>query len=246
MTEITKDKHNWKLSVQSKKKGVEISVDISLAQRVPAGWESHPDKLVVLAHGAGQPRNSEFMEGMAQALTEKGWWVVLFNFVYMEYGPRMPERQPALQKTYREVLAHLQQRFADLAYPPKRWFIGGKSMGGRTASHLAEDPELAKPLAGVVYLGYPLVPPAKPDQIRADHLPNIQIPQLFMQGSKDPFSPAGSLEAVLPNIPKATHMLVPGGEHSFKRPKRDGVSLEDTLASVANDITLWADALEGS
>ena len=125
-----------------------------------------PHPTVILAHGAGLPQTSPFMVDFAKGLARRGCQAVTFNFPYTEQHRRLPDRAPVLEGCFREVVAAVRARPV-LATGPL--VIGGKSMGGRMATHLAAQ-GLAD-LAGVVVLGYPLHPPGRPQQRRAEHQP---------------------------------------------------------------------------
>jgi predicted alpha/beta-hydrolase family hydrolase len=158
---------------------------------------------VLLAHGAGAGQESPFMVGFAQALADRGLHVATFNFPYIEQRRRVPDSNATLEACYRAAIRAVRERAENAAV-----FIGGKSMGGRIASQVAAAPDRAAPgLAGLVILGYPLHPPGKPDQPRTRHWPLIEVPTLFVQGSRDPFATPDELRAALAALP------APAGPH---------------------------------
>jgi predicted alpha/beta-hydrolase family hydrolase len=171
--------------------------------------------LVLLAHGAGAAMKSDFMTVTARGLVERGCAVARFQFPYMEQhvreGKRMPPNPaPVLIATWRAMLAKARQ-----------WrtrgplILMGKSLGGRMASMFLAEGDVPE-ARGVVYLGYPLHPPGKPDQLRSDHLPDVPVPQLFVQGSKDALCDLRRLAPVLARIgPAARLTVVEGGDHSL-------------------------------
>jgi hypothetical protein len=122
-------------------------------------------------------------------------------------------------------------------------FIGGKSMGGRIASHIAAQGG-AGDLAGLVFFGYPLHPPAKPQQRRDVHLPQIAEPLLFIQGSRDPFGTSSEIRALLPSLGRATLHEVEGGDHSLKVPARSGS--KDAVEAALDAAAEWIHALGAS
>ena len=131
-----------------------------------------------------------FLEGLKQQ-AGRGLDVLTFNFLYTEQRRRAPDRTEALDACYRAAVGAARRHFAR-----DRVFIGGKSMGGRIASQVAaQGVEGVESLSGLVFLGYPLHPPGKPEQRRDAHLPAIAQPMLFVQGSKDAFGTAAELEA---------------------------------------------------
>lgn len=148
-----------------------------MSQWIVEGPESGP--LFIFAHGAGAGMEHDFMAAVAKGLVEQGIRVVRFNFPYMikraEDGKkRPPDRAPKLLEAYEEVIAH---------FTSQPIVIGGKSMGGRMSSLLAEN-EL---VAGIACLGFPFHPPGKPEKFKGDHLANIEKPTLILQGERDTF-----------------------------------------------------------
>jgi predicted alpha/beta-hydrolase family hydrolase len=172
---------------------------------------------LVLAHGAGAGQDSPFMVDAARQIAARGIDAVTFNFPYMERHAKVPNPAPQLEACYREVVATLVGRGL---LAGRRLFIGGKSMGGRMATHLAAGAgPLAHPLAGVVLLGYPLHPPGRPAQLRAAHLPAIRVPVLIVQGTRDTFgAPDEIAPAFAPLGSLVTLHAIDGGDHSFKVP----------------------------
>jgi len=147
----------------------------------------------VLAHGAGAGQQSAFITGFARGLTERGIDVLTFNFLYTEQHRRVPDRTEKLEACYRAAVGTARRHFGRPAV-----FIGGKSMGGRIATHLAAADDVEElGIAGVVALGYPLHPPGKPQQLRAAHLSRIRVPMLIVQGERDPFGTPAELRPIL-------------------------------------------------
>jgi len=152
---------------------------------------------------------------------------VRFNFPYRERGRKAPDREPVLRETWLAV-------FEQVARGSRRpVFAGGKSLGGRMASMCVAD---GMPAAGLVFLGYPLHPPGKPERLRAEHLGRIEVPMLFIEGTRDPFADLGILRGVLEPIgDRVTLETVEGGDHSFKvpGPKVDAAQIGAALAGIA-------------
>ena len=199
-------------------------------------------RLLVLAHGAGAGQRHPFMTAMASNLAARGVDVVTFDFPYIDEGRKVPDRAPVLEACFASVI---DQAVAPDAFSTHRLLIGGKSMGGRIATHLAAAGFVARAgagpaLSGVVTLGYPLHPPGKPQQPRSGHLGSIRAPWLIVQGSRDTFGTPDELRPVVASLsaPVTLH-VVEGGDHSFavSRIPRDAV-----LAQVADTIVGWADA----
>jgi predicted alpha/beta-hydrolase family hydrolase len=185
---------------------------------------------VVLAHGAGQGMNSPFMTYFHSELAKRGFLSVKFNFEYMEAKRRVPDPRPKLQARYRSVVSEVIAQ-----HQPKQVIIGGKSMGGRIASYIAADtPEVG----GLLFLGYPLHPPGKPDQLRDQHLYGLKIPMLFISGTKDTFAERTLLETVVRKIgDNATLVWIERGDHSLKRGRGDG----ESLGIAVDAIVAWAE-----
>ncbi|MFH4414544.1 alpha/beta family hydrolase [Vibrio diabolicus] len=182
-----------------------------MSQWIVEGPESGP--LFTFAHGAGAGMEHDFMAAVAKGLVEQGIRVVRFNFPYMikraEDGKkRPPDRAPKLLEAYEEVIAH---------FTSQPIVIGGKSMGGRMSSLLAEN-EL---VAGIACLGFPFHPPGKPEKFKGDHLANIEKPTLILQGERDTFGKREEFDDfVLSSQVKVS--FLPDGDHSFKPRKSSG------------------------
>ena len=187
---------------------------------------------LILGPGAGAPQTSGFMVTFASELAARGIDVVTFNFLYMEQRRRVPDPNAKLEACYRAVIETVARRkLGKLA-------IGGKSMGGRIASQVAAVG--AADVAGLVLLGYPLHPPGKPEELRVKHLPAIETPMLFIQGSRDAFGAPEELRPFMQKLkaPAELH-VVEGGDHSFKVLKRAGLSQADVYKSVQDRIDQW-------
>ena len=189
---------------------------------------------LILGHGAGAGQQSPFMVHFASALATLGIDTITFNFPYTEQKRRVPDKRPVLESCYSAVIAAARREVQSAG---RALFIGGKSMGGRIATHVAAaDP--ACPLAGLVLLGYPLHPPGRPTERRDAHLPAIRRPMLIVQGSRDAFGAPQELEPILSALtPPATLHVVNGGDHSFKISK--GASQEAVFAEVQKTIADW-------
>jgi uncharacterized protein len=173
---------------------------------------------IVLAHGAGAGMDSEFMNAFAEGLADCGLGVVRFEFPYMaarrETGKsRPPDREPALRDTWFRIVETVRA---------ERLFIGGKSMGGRIASLVADEAQVA----GLVCLGYPFHPTGKPERLRIEHLQTIRTPTLIVQGERDPFGNRPDVEAY--RLSEQVHIYwLPDGDHSFKPRKASGRTQEE-------------------
>ena len=187
---------------------------------------------VVVAHGAGGGQNTSFMVRTAEGLASRGVVAATFDFPYMSAGKSVPDKAPVLEQAWREAI----ERARD-ALPDVPLFIGGKSMGGRIASHVASQG--CRGIAGLVFLGYPLHPPGRPDQRRDAHLPAIAEPLLFVQGSRDAFGTSEEIRALLPNLQHATLHEIPGGDHSFKVSGRGAPKPDVVLDGILDVVTAW-------
>ena len=174
--------------------------------------------LVILAHGAGAPMDSPFMAAFAEGIGAAGIRVARFEFPYMarrrEDGKRRPpDREPALIARWNAVADDLRRTGA----PRRRTFIGGKSMGGRIASLIADEAEAA----GLICLGYPFHPPGRPERARVDHLGPLRTPALVVQGERDPL---GSREDVAGYALSSAIRLrwLADGDHGFRPRKASG------------------------
>jgi predicted alpha/beta-hydrolase family hydrolase len=197
---------------------------------------------LILGHGAGAPQSSKWMVQTARGLAARGVDVETFNFLYKEEGRNAPDRTEVLEATYTARVRGVGQRPATGS---NRLFIGGKSMGGRMASHIASKWDEAAggpggPLAGLVFFGYPLHPPGKPEQLRAAHLPSVRAPMLFIQGTRDAFGTPEELRPILAGLPvAATLSVVQGGDHSFTVPKSGPVKQPEIDAGVLDTVRHW-------
>ncbi len=193
---------------------------------------------LILGHGAGAGQLSPFMTNFSRALAARGVDVITFNFPYMERKAKVPDRSEVLEACYAAVIAAVAATDRLGAQP---LFIGGKSLGGRMASHLAARVDtLALPPRGVVFLGYPLHPPGKPDQLRVSHWDRIAAPLLFVQGTRDAF---GSADEIAPHLSRLSVPVeiyrVERGDHSLAVPKNAGVSGAESMRAIEDAVAAW-------
>jgi len=198
---------------------------------------------LLLAHGAGAPMSSPFLEKISGLLTERGLQVSRFEFGYMaarrEGGKRRPPPKaelliPEYVRTVEELRRHLP--------PGQKLAIGGKSMGGRVAS-LAADALFAEGLiSGLVCLGYPFHPPGKPDALRTAHLEKLRCPCLIVQGERDPFGSRAEVEAL--RLPRGIHFCwIGNGDHDLGPRGGSGFTRSGNLAAAADAVTTFCDRL---
>ncbi len=218
----------------------QIKVDLNEYQSVtavayPAGSKSRAGVTLILGHGAGAGQSSGFMVSFATELSARGIDAVTFNFFYTEHGRRAPDTNDKLEACYRAVIETVR---AHKRLGLNRLAIGGKSMGGRIASQVAATG--VGDLAGLVFLGYPLHPPGKPDKLRAEHLSKIKARMLFVQGSRDAFGAPDELRSIIKKLsPRADLYVVEGGDHSFKVPKSAGVTQDSVYKAVLDKVAGW-------
>jgi predicted alpha/beta-hydrolase family hydrolase len=187
-------------------------------------------RTLVLAHGAGAPSSSPFLDRIARGLAERGIRVVRFDFPYMERrasgrrGPPDPER--VLRERWLEVV--------EAVGGGPRVAIGGKSLGGRIASLVADEARVR----ALVCLGYPFHPPGRPDRLRTAHLAELATPTLIVQGSRDPFGTRDEI-ATYDLSPAIRVEFLEAGDHSFKPPKSSGHTLDAHLTHTLDTIATF-------
>jgi predicted alpha/beta-hydrolase family hydrolase len=186
----------------------------------------------VVGHGAGAGRNSPFMVRFAKGMAERGVSAATFDFPYMAAKRGAPDKPAVLEASWRAAVDEAARIFDGLPL-----FIGGKSMGGRIASHIASQGTPG--LAGVFFLGYPLHPPGAPEKRRDAHLPAIAEPMLFVQGSRDTFGTSDEIAALLPTLQRATLHVVADGDHSFKVRARSGQKPDQVLDGIMDIVAAW-------
>jgi uncharacterized protein len=196
--------------------------------------------LYVLAHGAGAGMRHPFLTSVARALAERGIATFRYQFPYMEARTRRPDPPGVLEAAVRAAVAA-----AASAAPGLPLVAGGKSLGGRMTSNA----QAKQPLAGVrglVFLGFPLHPPKRPGDARAEHLSAVTVPMLFLQGTRDDLADLQLLEPVCRRLgERATLHVVEGADHSFKVLKRSGRSDADVLQELADTLAAWSSHLVG-
>ena len=179
--------------------------------------------------------HSDFMEFQADALAAAGLCCLRFEFPYMRAGRKSPDKAAVLEETWRDVAEDARARVGD-----RRLVLGGKSMGGRIASQAVAA---GAPADGLVFHGYPLHPPGRPDRIRKAHLPDVGVPMLFVEGTRDSFCPLDTLAEVVEETGiDATVTVIDDGDHSFKVRASSGRSTRAAWQEVAAATVDWIDA----
>lgn len=187
------------------------NIRITVGDGTVSGAYARPDgtlATLVVAPGAGSSFDHPFLVGFTEALNDAGVATLRFNFPYREAGRRLPDRAPTAIDAWRAAIAAVADRS-----PGQPVWAAGKSFGGRMASMAVAA---GMPAAGLVFLGYPMHPPGKPDKMRDEHLYGIDRPMLFVQGTRDPFGTPEELARVVDSLGAATLRLIDGANHSFE------------------------------
>jgi len=191
--------------------------------------------LYVLAHGAGGGMRHPFLETVAQLLGERGVGTLRYQFPYMERRASRPDPPAVAAAAVRAAVAE-----AGRVAPGLPLVAGGKSFGGRMTSTAQAEAPLPG-VRGLVFLGFPLHPPGRPGDSRAEHLARVQVPMLFLQGERDDFADLKLLRPVVKRLgERATLHLVEGGDHSFKVLKKTGRSDVEVMGELVAAIVGWA------
>ena len=215
----------------------EIRVQVSEQQAVtavrdvPTGGDC--DWLFIYAPGAGSNIHDAFGARLCRALTSQGCATVRLQFPYMEDRRRRPDRPQVLEATWRRVIDTVRKQAPRLA-------IGGRSMGGRIASHIAAEDGGIDALA---LFAYPLRPPNSPARVRDGHFERIAVPTLFCSGTRDSFGTPGELAAAAAKIPGSELHLLDGADHGFAVPKSTGRTREDVWNEAINVFAGWLRSL---
>ena len=228
-----------------------LTVDVNDKEAVtallyPAEKKDRAGLTIILGHGAGANQESGFMRHFAKGLASRGLDVMTFNFVYMEQGRSVPDQKLKLERCFRAVI---ETALKHKKLKNNSVVIGGKSMGGRIASQVmaGEDREaLADDVVGLVFLGYPLHPPGQPTKLRVEHLEHIKKPMLFVQGTRDALGTPDEIKPFVKNLrPAAKIHEIEGGDHSFKAPKKFGMSPDQIFETSMDEIDRWIRSIRG-
>jgi predicted alpha/beta-hydrolase family hydrolase len=192
----------------------------------------------VFAHGAGAGMSHPFMETVATGLCDRGIATLRYQFPYMERGSKRPDAPAVAHAAVRAAVAEAARRCSGLPL-----IAGGKSFGGRMTSQA----QAIAPLPGVrglAFLGFPLHPPGKPSVARAEHLSDINIPMLFLQGTRDDFAETTMLEPVVKGLGGLASLhVVQEGDHSLHVPARSGRNDREAMNEVLDELSAWIDGL---
>ena len=191
-------------------------------------WPPQAHATVVIAHGAGNDMHTPLLAGFSECLNQAAFATLRFNFPYAEQGRKGPDPAKALLDAYRAAFEAAKSRSRD-----RHVLVGGKSMGGRIASMAVAD---GMPADGLIFVGYPLHAPGRPDRLRDEHLFDVRVPMLFLQGTQDPFARFDLIRDLAERLGRwAVLHPVEGGDHSFrvKSERRDDFETGRLLGSVA-------------
>jgi predicted alpha/beta-hydrolase family hydrolase len=220
---------------------LQITVDRSLSV---SGLLLRPPQATVcyvFAHGAGAGMTHAFMESVAGGLCDRGVATLRYQFPYMEKGSRRPDAPAVAHATVRAATAEAGKLFPDMAL-----LAGGKSFGGRMTSQA----QASQPLPGVrglVFFGFPLHPAGKPLVERADHLADVHVPMLFIQGTRDKLAELTLIQRVVKKLgPDASLREIDGADHSLHVPVKSGRRDADVLNEALDAFVLWSGSIVGN
>lgn len=216
-----------------------VSIAVDDTQRVSSLLQAPQNARAcyVLAHGAGAGMAHPFMSAVADGLAERGIATLRYQFPYMERGSKRPDAPRLAQTTVRAAVAEAFGLAPGLAL-----FAGGKSYGGRMTSQAQAEAPLPG-VRGLVFLGFPLHPPGRPSDERGKHLFDVQIPMLFLQGSRDELADLQLLEPLLKQLgARATLKLFADADHSFHVPARTGRKDSQVRAEILDAMAEWIES----
>ncbi len=188
--------------------------------------------IILLAHGAGAGMNHPFMESVAVSLSESTFTVVRYNFIYMQNGKKLPDSPKKSHHVIERVLDFTKKNLPKLPI-----ILSGKSYGGRMSSQFTaiNNPDVM----GLVFFGYPLHPLGKPSTDRAEHLNEISLPMLFIQGSKDKLAELDLIKKITKKLDKATLHIIENADHSFNIPEKSILSNQTVFQVFVDELNIW-------
>jgi uncharacterized protein len=214
----------------------ELTIEVPGVGEVPAILEAPQQMrvLFVLAHGAGAGMHHAFMKAVSVALAERGVATLRYAFPYMHRGSKRPDPRPILLATVRAAVATAAEHARGCPM-----IAGGKSMGGRMTSLCAATAALPH-VRGLVFLGFPLHPAGKPGTSRADHLSEVTIPLLFVQGTRDKLAPLDLMTGVVEGLGPSAHLhVIDGADHGFAVLKRSGRTPEEVMLEISDAVAAF-------
>lgn len=219
-----------------------VTITVDDARRVSALLQlpSHPQACLVLAHGAGAGMQHPFLAAVATELDARAIATLRYQFPYMERRSRRPDSPELCHATVRAAVAE-----AARLLPEVPLFAGGKSFGGRMTSQAQANSPLPR-VRGLVFLGFPLHPPGKSSDARGQHLLEVQIPTLFLQGTRDEFAELDLLEPLIARLgERATLKLFQDADHSFHVPARTGRKDPEVRSDLMRALAEWIASVIG-
>jgi len=199
----------------------------------------HARACFVFAHGAGAGMTHAFMEEAATGLAARGLATLRYQFPYMEKASKRPDPPAVAHATVRAAVAEALKVCSGLPL-----IAGGKSFGARMTSQAQAKMPLAG-VRGLGFFGFPLHPAGKPSQERADHLADVHVPMLFLQGTRDKLAELNLLEPVVDRLGESAMLhLVEGADHSFHVPARSGRNDREVMAEILDAFAAWSSALD--
>ena len=208
------------------------SDETSAIYEAPSGSDAKDGVVFICAHGAGGNMTDRSVMQTASTLRARGVGVARFNFLYREKKSGRPDAMPKLKDCYTAVVAKVREEVG-----PKKLVIGGRSMGGRAASMLAAD---GFDCDGLMLLAYPLHPPGQPEKLRDAHLPDIKVPVICFNGTRDPFCTPALMDEVVKRVKTDWAMhWVEGADHSFHVLKSSGRTDAEAQAEIADTARRW-------
>jgi predicted alpha/beta-hydrolase family hydrolase len=213
-----------------------LKIALPGGEKVSALWLSPPSAraCLVLAHGAGAGMTHKSMAALADGLAERGVATLRYQFLYMERGSKRPDTPALAHDVVRAAVAE-----AGKLAPKLPLFAGGRSFGGRMTSQ-AQAKEPLPDVRRLVFFAFPLHPAGKPSDERAAHLPDVQIPMLFLSGTNDALASLDLLKPVVKKLGKRAMLkLVDGADHSFHVPARSGRKDADVLTDILDAAAAW-------
>jgi uncharacterized protein len=214
-----------------------ITLAVDSQCNVSGLWDvpKKPRATYVLAHGAGAGMNHSFMQAVASGLRDRDIATLRYQFPYMERGSRRPDAPPLCHATVRAATRAAAERLPDVPL-----FAGGKSFGGRMTSQ-AQAAKALPHVRGLIFLGFPLHAAKKPSDSRAQHLSDVQVPMLFLQGTRDELADLALLEPVIQRLGPHTKLeRIEAADHSFHVLARSGRTDAEVLNGMLDSLCAWA------
>jgi hypothetical protein len=235
--------YRWEstLGIRSFDVAIPVSTDESVSGvlDIPQEFEAGRTAAVIVAHGAGNDMHTPLLVHFSAGLCRVGFLSLRFNFPYKEKGQRAPDATEKLSRTWQAAFEFVTNH---PQFGTPRIVAAGKSMGGRIASQMAAEGRLS-PIA-LVFLGYPLHPPGKKEQLRDAHLYRITAPMLFFAGTRDTLCDLDLLKPVVSRLNgPAVLEVIEGGDHSFVLPKSSSTSEEEAFDRIVKRTIAWLDEI---